>query len=118
MRIISIEKDKSDIVHIKIKKHNDKKKGHYHGILEDIDGKHLSIGFTRDKFKGKNHPNRALKYDPMERGQTVFMKRQATIDDVKNYKPKIYSGIMFYQDYDKAKEYGQRAKENYYKKKK
>ena len=46
------------------------------------------------------------------------MKRQATIDDVKNYKPKIYSSIMFYKDYDKAKEYGQCAKENYYKKKK
>ncbi len=118
MRTIKYKKDKSDIVHIKIKKHKDKKNGHYHGILEDIDDKHLSIGFTRDRFKGKNHPNYALKYDPMQTGQKVYMKRQATIDKVENYRPKIYSGVIHSKDYEKAKEYGQRAKENYYKKKK
>lgn len=118
MSIIKQNKRKSNVVHIKVKKHYDRNKGHYHAILENIDDNHLSIGFTRDRFKGKNHPNYPLKYDPLQKGQMVYMKRQATIDKVNSYGSKVYSAIMDPKDFEKAKEYGQRAKDNYYKKKK
>lgn len=46
------------------------------------------------------------------------MKCQATVDKANNYGSKVYSGIMDPKDFEKTKEYGQRAKDNYYKKEK
>lgn len=51
---------KNKDVQVKIKTHTDNKGGHPHVILGDIEDKHISVGLTHDKYKGKNHKNYPL----------------------------------------------------------
>ena len=48
------------LITVEIKNHNDKNGGHPHIIVDNIDDKHVSVGLTHDKKKGKNHPNYPL----------------------------------------------------------
>lgn len=103
-------------VDVIISTHNDSNGGHPHVLMDEIDDKNVSVGLTTRPKKGKNHPNYPLAKDPVGGDKQSYMRRQATIDNKGNYKnPR--SGSMAKKDYDKAKEYADRAKENYIAKK-
>lgn len=102
---------------ITIKNHKDKKGGHPHVIIEDIDDKHVSVGFTTKPKKGKNSPNYSLAISPLNDNKKSFMRRQGTVDYKSNYYDKRL-GVMDKKDYVKAKEYGKSAKNRYLNKKK
>lgn len=103
-------------VDVIISTHNDANGGHPHVLMDEIDDNNVSVGLTTRSKKGKNHPNYPLEKDPTGKGKTSFMRRQATIDVKKNYKDPT-SGAMAKKDYEKAKEYANRAKEKYIAKK-
>lgn len=102
---------------ITIKNHKDKHGGHPHVIIEDIDDKHVSVGFTTKPKKGKNSPNYSLAISPLNDNKKSFMRRQGTVDSKKNYE-KQRKGQMTPADYAKAKEYGDKAKRKYLNKRK
>ena len=52
--------DNQRSIPVRIKTHNDRNGGHPHIIVDDIDDKHVSVGLTHDKYKGKNHKNYTL----------------------------------------------------------
>lgn len=97
---------------VKIKKHKDKKGGHYHVIVDDIDKNHVSVGLTSKAKKGKNSPNYKLEKSPLDDGKTSYMRRQGTVAPYKEYE-KPRNGTMTAKDYMQAKVYGERAKERY-----
>lgn len=99
-------------VTITIKTHTDKNGGHPHGIMDNIDDKHISVGFTTDNKKGKNHPNIKLDKDPLCGNKPAYMRRQATIDKKSNYS-KPSTGKMSGEDYKKAKMIAEKAKAKY-----
>ena len=105
-------KKNNDYVSITIKNHKDKHGGHPHVIVGDIDDKHVSVGFTTKPKKGKNSPNYALATSPLKDNKKSYMRRQGTVDYKSNYYDKR-SGIMDKNDYAKAKEYGNKAKQKY-----
>lgn len=114
---ITPRKEKDTYLIITIKNHKDKKGGHPHVIIEDIDDKHVSVGFTTKPKKGKNSPNYSLAISPLNDNKKSFMRRQGTVDSKKNYE-KQRKGKMTPVDYLKAKEYGEKAKRKYLDKKK
>lgn len=102
---------------INVKNHRDKNGGHPHVILEDIDDKHVSVGFTTRKSKGKGHSNYELEISPLKDGKHSYMRKQGTVAKVgEYYQPR--KGVMTEKDYAKAKVYGSRAKQKYLNKKK
>ena len=106
------DKQQNGLVPVYIKNHKDKKGGHPHVILGDIDNKHVSVGLTYDKYKGKNHPNYPLEHNPLGGKDTSYLRRQGTVDSKENY----YSprkGQMTPKDLARAKEYGNHAKQKY-----
>lgn len=109
-------KQASADIEVVIKKHNDSNNGHPHVILEDFDGdKHVSVGLTTRKLKGKNATNYKLEKDPLGEVEESYMRRQGTVDYQKNYfEPR--KGKLTKKDYERALLYGQRAKEKYLKK--
>lgn len=103
---------KAETVSVTIKNHRDKNGGHPHVIVDDIDDKHVSVGFTRDNMKGKGHPNYTLEVNPLGGGDASYMRRQGTVAPKKEYiEPRF--GVMTPKDFAKAKEYGERAKQKY-----
>ena len=104
---------KDNTIDVKIKKHYDKKGKHPHIIMGDIDSKHVSIGITHDKKKGKNSTNYGLEKDPLGSPNKSYMKRQGTVDNKRNYENKVNVGNMTEKDFAKAQEYAARAKEKY-----
>lgn len=104
------------LVPVRIKTHNDSKGGHPHIIVDDIDDKHVSVGLTHDKYKGKNHNNYALERNPLGGDKKSYMHRQGTVAPRQSYSGER-SGRMTPKDYDKAKEYGEKAKRKYIDKK-
>lgn len=104
-------------IFITIKNHKDKHGGHPHVIIEDIDDKHVSVGFTTKPKKGKNSPNYSLAISPLKDNKKSYMRRQGTVDYKFNYYDKR-SGVMDNKDYEKAKEYSKSAKKRYLDKKK
>lgn len=105
-------KDKNNFISVNIKNHKDKKGGHPHVIMGDIDNKHVSVGLTHDKKKGKNSTNYALEHNPLGGKDMAYLRRQGTVDNKENY----YSprkGQMTPKDHARAKEYGNRAKQKY-----
>ncbi len=107
-------------VPVRIKTHTDKKGGHPHVILEDFkDGKkdmHVSVGLSTKKTKGKGSKNYALEKSPLNDGKTSYMRRQGTVDVKENYhKPR--AGNMTPKDFERAKEYGAKAKKSFLRKK-
>lgn len=106
------KKKNASYVPVTIKKHNDRNGGHPHIILEDIDDKHVSVGITHDKKKGKNSPNYAMERNPLGGNKPSYMHRQGTVDSKKSYYGNR-KGEMTKKDYNKAKEYGEKAKQKY-----
>ena len=76
----------------------------------------MSVGLTTQRYKGKSPragKNYSLKNNPLnEKADPTYMRRQAVVDDKeKYYKPR--TGKMDKEDYKKAKEYGEKAKQKY-----
>ncbi len=109
-----------DLVQVRLKRHKDKNRGHHHIILEDFEDKHVSVGLTTKKTKGKNstRKNYPCEVDPLGKGKDSFMRRQGTVDLMSNYDTREQKGKMSPKDYAKAKEYGDKAKNKYIEKQK
>lgn len=103
-------------ISVLIKDHHDSNAGHPHVIVEDFEGdKHVSVGLTTQKLKGKNATNYKLEKDPLGEVEESYMRRQGTVDLQKNYS-NSRKGKLTKKDYERALLYGQRAKEKYIKK--
>lgn len=111
------EKEIKSLIPVRIKTHKDKNGGHPHVIVDDVDDKHVSVGLTHDKKKGKNSPNYPMEQNPLGGSERSYMHRQGTVDSKKMYRGER-QGKMSPKDYDKAKEYGKRAKQKYLDRKK
>lgn len=107
------KRNKSDgLIPVRIKTHKDNKGGHPHIIVDDVDDKHVSVGITHDKFKGKNNTNYALEHNPLGGDKKSYMHRQGTVAKKQEYtRPR--QGKMTLKDYNRAKEYGGKAKRKY-----
>lgn len=110
----------SKLIAVFIKDHKDNNNGHPHVIVDNVDDKHISVGLTTQKKKGQGRnagTNYSLKNNPLNpEGEPTYMRRQATIDNKSNYDyPR--TGKMEEEDYKKAKEYGEKAKQKYLDKK-
>lgn len=102
----------SGIVSVDIKTHKDKKGGHPHVIIDNIDDKHVSVGLSTHPKKGKNGTNYALEKNPLDGNKQSYLRRQGTVDKKENYYSKR-KGSMTRKDYERAKVYGDRAKQKY-----
>lgn len=98
------------LVQITIKTHADKNGGHPHAILDNVEDKHVSIGFTTKKKKGKNATNYKLEVNPLGKNKQAYMRRQGTVAPINEYSTKSKKGSMTEKDYKRAKEYGDKAK--------
>lgn len=107
------EDKNNNLVPITIKTHADKKGGHPHAILDEIDNKHVSVGFSTKKKKGKNATNYALEVNPLGKKEKAYMRRQGTVAPKSEYSAKSQKGSMSEKDYKRAREYGERAKQKY-----
>lgn len=103
---------KPDLVSVKVKTHNDANGGHPHVIVDNIDDKHVSVGLSTQKKKGKNHTNYPLERSPLNDGKHSYMRRQGTVAPKWEYE-KPRKGKMTPKDYAQAKTYGARAKNKY-----
>lgn len=103
---------KSNDIQVQIKRHGDKNGGHNHVIVGNVDDCHVSVGLTTKAKKGKNSPNYKLEKSPLQDGKQSFMRRQGSVYPKKEYYD-ARSGEMTKKDYEKAKEYGERAKQKY-----
>lgn len=102
----------SGLIPVNIKNHKDKKGGHPHIIIEDIDDKHVSVGLTTHLKKGKNSTNYTLENDPLGTGKKSFMRRQGIVAPQCEY-VRPQKGQMTPKDYMRANEYGEKAKRKY-----
>ena len=106
-------KDKKENIPVTIKTHQDKKGGHPHVIMGDIDNNHVSVGLSTKHRKGKKGGmNYALEKSPLDDGKNSFMRRQGPVAPKKEYVRKR-KGSMTPNDYARAKIYGDRAKQKY-----
>lgn len=109
-----------NLIPVAIKTHTDKNDGHPHVIMEDIEDKHVSVGLSTQKKKGKSKKsgtNYTLEKSPLDDGKTSYMRRQGTVASKKEYKnPR--DGTMTSKDYAQAKIYAERAKQKHLKEKK
>lgn len=100
-------------VPVTIKKHSDKNGGHPHIIVEDIEDKHVSVGLSTRKRKGKKGGmNYAMEKSPLDDGKNSYMRRQGTVAPKKEYSERRM-GSMTPKDYKQAKIYAERAKQKY-----
>ena len=107
------EKEKSGLVPVTIKKHNDRNGGHPHIIMDNIENKHVSVGLSTKPKKGKRGgTNYALEKSPLDDGKTSYMRRQGTVAPKGEYQNKR-KGTMTPKDYEQAKVYAERAKQKY-----
>ena len=102
---------------VTIKTHHDKKGGHPHIIMGDIDERHVSVGMSTKSKKGKNNTNYAMEKSPFDDGKQSYMRRQGTVAPRTEYSGKRM-GTLTPKDYERAKEYGDKAKEKYINEKK
>lgn len=111
------KKDKE--IKVLIKSHKDRNGGHPHVIIENIDDCHVSVGLSTHQKKGANKKagnNYRLKKSPLNDGKHSYMRRQGTVNPTEEYyNPR--SGTMIEPDFQKAVEYGERAKQKYIEKK-
>lgn len=114
----TVHNNKSDngLVPVSIKTHNDKKGGHPHVIVNNVDDKHVSVGITHEKKKGKNSPNYAMESNPLGGSEKSYMHRQGTVDSKKAYYGNR-KGKVTENDYDKLRNYADKAKNKYIAKK-
>lgn len=99
-------------ISVTIKTHKDKKGGHPHVIVDNVDDKHVSVGLSTHAKKGKNSPNYKLEKSPLNDGKQSYMRRQGTVAPVNEY-GQPQKGTMTTKDYEQAKVYGERAKQKY-----
>ena len=102
----------SGLVPVTIKTHRDKKGGHPHVIVENIDDKHVSVGLSTHPTKGKGSKNYRLEKSPLNDGKKSYMRRQGTVAPKKEYLGKK-DGTMTLNDFAQAVIYAERAKQKY-----
>ncbi len=103
----------TDFVPVQIKDHKDYNGGHPHAIMDDIDDKHVSVGFSTQKKKGKNGGNNyTMEKSPLNDGKHSYMRRQAIVAPTTEYE-KPRQGAMTPKDYERAKQYAEKAKQKY-----
>ena len=114
------EKDAKGLVPVRIKRHRDKNGGHNHIIVEDIDNKHVSVGLTTRKTKGKNSNRRnyQCEVNPLGGEETSYLRTQGTVARKQEYDKQEKKGAMAPKDYEKAQEYAGKAKRKYLEQKK
>ena len=100
---------------VRIKKHGDSNDGHHHVVLEDFENKHVSVGLTTQKTKGRNSTNKNYRceVDPLGGEKQSYMRRQGTVAPKTEYEPTERKGHMSEKDLAQAKIYGERAKQKY-----
>ncbi len=103
-------------VPVQIKTHKDSKGGHPHIIVDSIDDCHVSVGVTHDNKKGKNATNYAMDKNILGGKKRSYMHRQGTVDKKQMYYGDRV-GVVSQCDYNKAKGYGEKAKQKYIDKK-
>lgn len=114
----NIEKLPENMVPVQIKDHKDSNGGHPHVIMDNIDDKHVSVGMTTRPKKGHNHPNYRLQNNPLNDHHLVsYIRRNAIVAPKKDYHNPRH-GTMTSEDYKKAKEYAEKAKQKYIEEKK
>ncbi len=107
-----------DYVSVNIKKHVDKKGGHYHIIMGDIANRHVSVGLSTNPKKGKKGgTNYKMEKSPFNDGKQSYMRRQGTVAPKGEYQGSK-KGSITPKDYKQAKIYGERAKQKFLNKKK
>ncbi len=111
------QKENKKLVEITIKTHADKKGGHPHAILDNIEDKHVSVGFTTKKKKGKNATNYELEVNPLGKEKKAYMRRQGTVAPINEYSTKTRRGQMTEKDFERAQQYGNKAKQKHLEKK-
>ena len=105
---------KNDIV-VTIKTHKDYNGGHPHAIMDNVDNKHVSVGFSTQKKKGKvkkSGTNYTMEKSPLDDGKQSYMRRQAIVASITEYE-KPRRGTMTPKDYEQAKQYADKAKQKY-----
>lgn len=101
-----------EIIAVTIKYHGDKNGGHHHVILGNIDDKHVSVGLSTKKSKGKGSKNYTLDTSPLQDGKKSYIRRQGQVNPIGEYKDKR-KGIMTKADHERATVYGERARQKY-----
>ena len=104
-------------VPVTIKTHKDKKGGHPHIIVDNVEDKHVSVGLSTKPTKGKGSKNYRLEKSPLNDGKTSYMRRQGTVAPKGEYQNQR-KGTLTPKDYAQAKIYGDRAKQKYLNEKK
>ena len=104
-------------VPVAIKTHKDKKGGHPHIIVDNVEDKHVSVGLSTKPTKGKGSKNYRLEKSPLNDGKTSYMRRQGTVAPKGEYQNQR-KGTLTPKDYAQAKIYGDRAKQKYLNEKK
>lgn len=104
-------------VPVTIKTHKDKKGGHPHIIVDNVEDKHVSVGLSTKPTKGKGSKNYRLEKSPLNDGRTSYMRRQGTVAPKGEYQNQR-KGTLTPKDYAQAKIYGDRAKQKYLNEKK
>ncbi|MGN1053367.1 MAG: hypothetical protein ACI4SH_08285 [Candidatus Scatosoma sp.] len=104
-------------IKVTIKTHHDKNGGHPHIIVDNVDNKHVSVGLSTESTKGKGSKNYRLEKSPFNDGKKSYMRRQGTVAPKGEYSGKR-DGSLTPKDYERAKLYGERAKQKYLNKKK
>lgn len=97
---------------VTVKTHHDKNGGHPHVIMGDIDNKHVSVGLSTHHAKGKGSKNYRMEKSPFNDGKQSYMRRQGTVAPKSEYSG-LRKGTLTPKDYERAKLYGDRAKEKY-----
>ena len=106
------EKKPDSLVSVTIKTHHDKKGGHPHIIVDNVEDKHVSVGLSTNPKKGKNGTNYAMEKSPFDDGKKSYMRRQGTVAPKNDYAG-LRKGTLTPKDYAQAKVYGDRAKQKY-----
>lgn len=99
-------------VPVAIKTHHDKKGGHPHIIVDNVEDKHVSVGLSTKQKKGKNGTNYTMEKSPFNDGKQSYMRRQGTVAPKNEYSGQR-KGTLTPKDYAQAKIYGDRAKQKY-----
>ena len=108
----NVTKSSSKYISVTIKTHHDKKGGHPHVIVDDIDNKHVSVGLSTKPTKGKGSKNYRMEKSPFDDGKQSYMRRQGTVAPKSEYAGQR-KGTLTAKDYTRAKVYGDRAKQKY-----
>lgn len=105
-----------DVITVTIKFKNDQNGGHPHVIVDDLGKNHVSVGLSTHAKKGRNSPNYKLTINPLGGVEKSYMRRQGTVAPKVTYKSP-QEGVMTSEDYEKAKIYGEKAKQKHLQKK-